>query len=35
VLIGAVVTAVIAWRRRGLVLPVAAGLATAWLLSLL
>lgn len=34
VLLGAVVTAVIAWRRPGLVLPVMAGLAAAWVLSL-
>jgi branched-subunit amino acid transport protein len=35
VLLGAVVTAVIAGRRRGLVLPVMAGLAAAWVLSAL
>jgi hypothetical protein len=33
VLAGAVVTAVLAWRVRGIVLPVMAGLAAAWLLS--
>jgi branched-subunit amino acid transport protein len=33
VLLGAVVAAVIAWRRRGLVLPVVAGLAVAVALS--
>jgi branched-subunit amino acid transport protein len=35
VLLAAVVTAVVAWRRRRLVLPVAAGLVTAWLLAAL
>jgi branched-subunit amino acid transport protein len=35
VLLGAAVTAVIAWRRRGLVLPVAAGLLTAGLVAAL
>lgn len=35
VLAGAVVTAVVAWRRRGLVLPVVAGLAATWLLAAL
>ena len=34
VLAGAAVTAVLAWRARGIVLPVMAGLAAAWLLSL-
>lgn len=34
-LLAALVTAVIAWRRGGLVLPVVAGLATATLLTLL
>jgi branched-subunit amino acid transport protein len=34
VLAGAAVTAVLAWRVRGIVLPVMAGLAAAWLLSL-
>ena len=33
VLAGAVVTAVLAWRMRGIVLPVMAGLAAAWVLS--
>jgi hypothetical protein len=33
-LAGAAVTAVLAWRVRGIVLPVMAGLAAAWLLSL-
>jgi branched-subunit amino acid transport protein len=33
VLTGAVVTAVLAWRMRGIVLPVMAGLAAAWVLS--
>jgi branched-subunit amino acid transport protein len=33
VLAGAVVTAVLAWRVRGIVLPVMAGLAAAWVLS--
>jgi branched-subunit amino acid transport protein len=35
VLAGAVVTAVLAWRVRGIVLPVMAGLAAAWVLSML
>jgi branched-subunit amino acid transport protein len=35
VLLGAVVAAVIAWRRRGLVLPVAAGLVVAVALTAL
>ena len=35
VLLGAIVTAAIAWRRRGIVLPVAAGLAATWVLSVL
>jgi hypothetical protein len=35
VLLGAVVAAVIAWRRRGLVLPVVAGLAVAVALTVL
>ena len=35
VLAGAVVTAVLAWRVRGIVLPVMAGLAAAWVLSVL
>ena len=35
VLLGAVVTAALAWRRRGIVLPVAAGLAATWVLSVL
>jgi branched-subunit amino acid transport protein len=35
VLAGAVVTAAFAWWRRGLVLPVAAGLLAAWALSAL
>jgi len=35
VLLGAAVTAVIAWRRRGPVLPVAAGLLTTGLLATL
>lgn len=34
-LLGALVTAVVAWRSRGLVLPVVAGLATAGLLGVL
>ena len=33
VLAGAVVTAVLAWRVRGIVLPVMAGLAAAWVLN--
>ena len=33
VLACAVVTAVLAWRMRGIVLPVMAGLAVAWVLS--
>ena len=32
-LLGAAVTAALAWRRRGIVLPVAAGLAATWVLS--
>ena len=35
VLFCAVVTAVLAWRMRGIVLPVMAGLAVAWALSAL
>ena len=35
VLAGAAVTAVLAWRVRGIVLPVMAGLAAAWVLSVL
>ena len=35
VLLGAAVTAALAWRRRGVVRPVAAGLVTAWLLAAL
>jgi hypothetical protein len=35
VLLGAAVTAALAWRRRGIVLPVAAGLAATWVLSVL
>ena len=35
VLAGAVVTAVLAWRVRGIVLPVMAGLAAAWVLGVL
>jgi len=35
VLAAAAVTAVLAWRARGIVLPVVAGFAAAWLLSLL
>jgi branched-subunit amino acid transport protein len=35
VLAGAVVTAALAWRRRRVVVPVVAGLATAWLLSIM
>lgn len=35
VLAGAVATAVLAWRARGIALPVLAGLAVAWALSLL
>lgn len=35
VLAAATVTAVLAWRHRGLVLPVLAGLAVAWALTLL
>jgi branched-subunit amino acid transport protein len=35
VLVGAVVAAVVAWRRRGLVLPVVAGLAVAVALTAL
>ena len=34
VLAGAAVTAVLAWRVRGIVLPVMAGLAAAWVLSI-
>jgi len=35
VLLGVVVTAVLARRRRGLVLPVGAGLAVAWVVAVL
>ena len=35
VLLGAAVTAALAWRRRGIVLPVTAGLAATWVLSVL